>query len=162
MTIRFATAALSALVVTTTFGASNVPAQDEAAQIREPVSEEVRVPASEKENVPNWPEGLDNWDNPARDPEGNPNEAEERGLTSPEVQENSAEGPTEQGTRTTETVGEEEEQGLYQLLAVVRASPPDVDGNSIPRPNPLASEPSKEMAPMQPEEVYLFADGYVE
>lgn len=86
---------------------------------------------------------------------------EERGLTSPEVLESNVEGPPEQGTRTTETVGEEEAQGLYELLAVVRANPPDVDGNSIPRPNPLASKPSKEMAPMQPEEVYLFPDGYV-
>lgn len=76
-------------------------------------------------------------------------------------------GPTEQGTRTTETLGEEEEEqeqerGFYELLALVRANPPDLDGNSIPRPNPLASEPSKEMSPMQPNDVYLFPDGNVE
>lgn len=52
MSIQFPTLLLSALAVTTAFAASTAPAQD-AAQIREPSNEEVRVPASEKENVPN-------------------------------------------------------------------------------------------------------------
>ena len=156
MTAHFPAIALTALVVAAGFGATETLAQD-AAKIVNPATE-VNI----NENTPDWPAGLQDWDNPPRDPEGNPNEAEERGLLSPEVQENDAEGPTEQGTRTTETLDEEEDPGLYQLLAIVRASPPGIDGELISRPNPLASEPVKEMNPMQPEDVYLFPDGYVE
>ena len=155
MTEHFLATILSALIATTTFGASGALAQDAAARIREP--------QIESPSAPDWPPGLDEWETPPWDPEGNPNEAEARGLISPEVQENDAEGPTEQGTRTTETFGdEEEEQDLYELLARVRASPPGIDGEPIPRPNPLASEPAKEMDPMQPEDVILFREGYIE
>ena len=154
MTIQFPTLLLSTLVLVAAFGASSAPAQEGI--LKDP------GPQDESPSAPDWPPGLDEWKTPPWDPEGDPNEAARRGLTSPEVQENDAEGPTEQGTRTTETLDEEPDPGLYELLARVRAAPPDVDGELIPRPNPLASEPSKEMDPMQPEDVYLFPEGYVE
>lgn len=106
---------------------------------------------------------------PAQDPEGNPLEAEQRGLTSEEVRESVPPDPTEQGTRPPELLeGEEEveadgeEVDLYAILDRVRRAPPGLDGRPIPRPNPLGSEPAKEMTPLQPEDPSLFPEGYVE
>lgn len=157
MTSRFPTIVLSALLASASFGATGAVAQEAATVVEDPATE-----VNPTENTPDWPAGLDDWENPPRDPEGNPNEAERRDLTSPEVQENDAEGPTEQGTRTTETLDEESDPGLYELLKLVRFNPPDLDGNPIARPNPLASEPTTEMDPAQPEDVDLFRDGYIE
>lgn len=154
---RFPALVLSALFATSTFGATGAIAQDAARVIQESESE-----GAQSENSPDWPAGLENWDSSSRDPEGNPDGAQERGLTSPEVLMNDVEGPTEQGTRTTETLEEESDPGLYFLLSRVRSAPPDLNGNQIPRPNPLASEPTTEMAPTQPEDVNLFRDGYIE
>jgi hypothetical protein len=155
------------------------------------------------ENEPNWPPGLESWDTPPRDPEsGNPDAAEDLGLTDEEVVETLDTDPTEQGTRAPDVIGdpdEAEERGLtaetveetvdqeptqqgnraenvvegeedlegervelYDLLARVRAAPPGLDGEPIPRPNPLASEPTTEMDPVQPDNASLFVEGYIE
>jgi hypothetical protein len=155
------------------------------------------------EDEPNWPAGVGNWDTPPRDPEGgNPDAAEDLGLTSEEVVETLDTQPTEQGLRGTQVIGDPDEaesrgltdesveetvdqeptqQGnrpenvvegeeeiapqeasLYERLARVRAAPPGLDGEPIPRPNALASEPTTEMDPLQPENPSLFVEGYVE
>lgn len=130
------------------------------------------VQSDPDQSDPNWPAGLENWETPARDPEGDPMEAERRGLTSQDVKESLPGDPTEQGTRPPTVLEEEEgadadaEQGesvsLYTTLSRVRSAPPGLDGQPIPRPNPLASEPAKEMAPLQPRDAYLFPEDYVE
>ncbi|WP_375262158.1 hypothetical protein [Palleronia sp.] len=148
---------LSALLATATFGTTGAMAQDAARVIQES-----EVEGDPTGNGPDWPAGLEDWDSSPRDVEGDPDEAEERGLLSPDVTEHSAEGPTEQGTRTTETLEEEDDESLYFLLSRVRTNPPGLDGTPIPRPNPLASEPAKEMVPAQPEDVSLFRDDYIE
>ena len=153
-------------------------------------------PATAPGDDPNWPPGLESWDTAPRDPEVNPDAAEERGLTDDAVVETLDTEPTEQGNRPPELQGDPEEaerrgltseaveetvdqqptdQGnrpenvvegeapaLYGLLARVRAAPPGVDGEPIPRPNALASEPSTEMEPLQPENPSLFPEGYIE
>jgi hypothetical protein len=93
------------------------------------------------------------------------NEAEERGLTSEGVQGNQPAPPTDQGTLQPEIVegeGSNEAPELYALLKAVRQAPAGLDGQPIPRPNPLASEPTTEMTPHQPEDPSLFPEGYVE
>lgn len=100
-------------------------------------------------------------------PIGDPDEAEARGLTSEAVEETVDQEPTQQGNRPENVVeGEEEiapqEASLYERLARVRAAPPGLDGEPIPRPNPLASEPTTEMDPVQPDNASLFVEGYVE
>lgn len=116
---------------------------------------------------PNWPQGLESWHDPEPSPPGNPDEAEDRGLTSPEVERSQMPEPTQQGTRSPESIDENEtvaeEMALYDALALVRQAPPAVDGRPIARPNPLASEPELEMEPHpagNPES--LFLEGYVE
>lgn len=114
---------------------------------------------------PNWPPGLQNWDTSGRDPEGgNPNEAEQRGLTSPEVKESMMPGPTAQGTRPPESDDVQDRRAaLYDAIRAVRRAPPALDGRPIPRPNPLASEPEVAMQPDpagNPES--LFPENYVE
>lgn len=90
-------------------------------------------------------------------------EAEERGLTSPRVQESLPQNPTDQGTRPPDQLDEDEEPQLYQLLTEVRRSPPTLDaGDGTPRPNEFASEPAKEMPPAQPEDMSLFPEDYLE
>lgn len=169
----------------------------------------VEPPVEAPENEPNWPPGLESWDTPPRDPEGgnpdaaedlgltdedvvetlnteptdqgarapdvigdpdeigDPNEAERRGLTEEAVEETVDQEPTEQGNRPENIVeGEEElapqEASLYERLERVRAAPPGLDGVPIPRPNALASEPTTEMEPFQPEDPSLFVEGYIE
>lgn len=94
-------------------------------------------------------------------PIGDPDEAEARGLTSEAVEETVDQEPTQQGNRP-ENVVEGDAPVLYDLLARVRAAPPGLDGEPIPRPNPLASEPTTEMDPVQPDNASLFVEGYVE
>ncbi len=118
-----------------------------------------------QENQPNRPSGVESWDSsPWEPPHVDPGEAERRGLLSPEVQESLMPEPTPQGTRPPEpTVTDETRADLYTLLSAVRRAPPGLDGRPIPRPNPLASEPAKEMTPHpagHPE--VLFMDNYVE
>lgn len=95
------------------------------------------------------------------EPIGDPDEAESRGLTTEAVEETVDQEPTQQGNRP-ENVVEGDAPVLYDLLARVRAAPPGLDGEPIPRPNPLASEPTTEMDPLQPENPSLFVEGYVE
>lgn len=149
--VNFPAAILSALIAATAFGTSSLSAQDAA--ILRP------APEGSSESDPNWPAGLENWDSTTRNPEGNPNEAEERGLTSDAVEDSNQESESDQGTRDTENVGEDEDHDLYELLARVRTAPPSLEGEPIRRPNPLASEP---LAERQPEDFVLFPDNYVE
>jgi hypothetical protein len=95
---------------------------------------------------------------------GNPNEAENRGLTSPEVKNNQDPMPTEQGNKPPSvTNGEASRQELYQALAAVRRAPPMISGEPIPRPNQFASEPQTEMQ-QDPagNPTNLFPENYVE
>lgn len=110
-------------------------------------------------------------DSEAEDQPQASDESREAAVTEPgiseDVKESQPPAPNEQGMLQTETVEEEEgeaENGktLYALLADLRRSPPGLDGQPIERPNPLASEPTPEMDPVQPLDAYLFPDGYVE
>lgn len=123
------------------------------AQETPPATDERPPEGINQGSAPNWPAGLENWDTKERDPENpDPDEAERRGLTSPEVQESLAPNPTEQGTRPPDAdvageaesdIGEQAEGGspLYAALHWVRRAPPDLEGNPVPRPNEVASEP---------------------
>jgi hypothetical protein len=95
-------------------------------------------------------------------PAASTTEAEQRGLTGEAVQESQPAPPTDQGTLQPEVVEGEEAPELYTLLQRVRQAPAGLDGEPIPRPNPLASEPTTEMTPIQPEDPSLFPEGYVE
>jgi hypothetical protein len=122
-------------------------------------------PPQPQSTDPNWPAGLREWDSSERNPKGgNPDEAEKRGLTSPEVQKSQMPQPTAQGTRPPETPTiEEEHSGLYAALSAVRRAPTLLDGTTMPRPNKYASEPETEMTPDpagNPER--LFPEDYVE
>lgn len=86
----------------------------------------------------------------------------EGGLTGEDVQESLPPPPTEQGTRPFGTLDEEDVPQLYGLLARIRAAPPSLEGEPVPRPNALASEPAKEMTPQQPADVSLFVEDYIE
>lgn len=95
----------------------------------------------------------------------------EEAVTSPgvseEVKESQPPAPNEQGMLQTETLDEEEDtstedEPLYALLAELRRAPPGLDGQPIERPNPLASEPTLEMDPVQPLDAYLFPEDYIE
>lgn len=57
--------------------------------------------------------------------------------------------PNAQGVRTPKasTNGDTQASELQQALAAVRAAPPDLQGNRIPRPNWLASEPDQPNEP---------------
>ena len=90
-----------------------------------------------------------------------PQEAERRGLTSPEVAKTLAPESTDQGTRPPNH-HVEDGPDLYNLISRVRSAPPGLDGKPIPRPNKLGSEPAKEMEPAQPEDMFLFPENYVE
>ncbi|HYE52503.1 MAG TPA: hypothetical protein VEB20_23110 [Azospirillaceae bacterium] len=109
---------------------------------------------------------LQNQDAARRTPKGgDPNEAERKGLTSPEVQRSQDPQPTPQGTRppNAQTSTNANPEALYAALQKVRAAPPGLDGKPIPRPNPLGSEPTTEMQPHpdgHPKS--LFPEGYVE
>ena len=86
---------------------------------------------------------------------------------SEEVKESQPPAPTDQGMLQTEELDEDEEEAeqdvtLYAVLSDLRRSPPGLDGEPIPRPNPLASEPTLEMDPAQPRDAYLFPEGYIE
>lgn len=114
---------------------------------------------------PNWPPGLESWDGPPPPTGGDPDEAENRGLTSPEVERSQMPEPTQQGTRSPEEVNttQTEEATLYEALAQVRRAPPGLDGRPITRPNPLGSEPETEMEPHPAGNLdFLFPEGYVE
>ncbi|HEV7369169.1 hypothetical protein [Arenibaculum sp.] len=146
--------------------APDQPAPDQPAPAQQ---EQGAAPATglDTGSDPNWPPGLQNWHNPERSPPGNPDEAEQRGLTSPEVERSQMPAPTQQGTRSPEPAdGNEtvvEEMALYDALALVRQAPPTVDGRPIARPNPLASEPELEMEPHPAGAIEdLFIEGYVE
>ncbi|WP_119678794.1 hypothetical protein [Indioceanicola profundi] len=118
-----------------------------------PVPENSQSPQTQGQPEPNWPGDTQNWDTSRRDSgPGNPGEAEQKGLTSPEVQESQAGQPTQQGTRApnasvngeAEAAGGGEAQGgspLYAALHWARAMPVDLNGNPVPRPNAYASEP---------------------
>lgn len=70
-------------------------------------------------------------------------------TTDPNVQRSQQPEPTQQGTRTpsNETSGNTQAADLQQALAAVRRAPPDLQGNPVPRPNPLASEPDDPKEP---------------
>jgi hypothetical protein len=70
-------------------------------------------------------------------------------TTDPNVQQSQQPEPTPQGTRppTEETAGNTGAADLQQALAAVRRAPPDLQGNPVPRPNPLASEPDDPAEP---------------
>jgi hypothetical protein len=114
---------------------------------------------------PGWPPGLGSWEGPPPPSGGDPDEAENRGLTSPEVERSQMPEPTQQGTRSPEETNttRAEDAALYEALAQVRRAPPGLDGRPVTRPNPLGSEPETEMEPHpagNPES--LFPEGYVE
>ena len=91
-----------------------------------------------------------------------PNQAEQEGLTAPEVIESLDTNPSDQGALTPEVIDREDQPALYALLSRLRQAPPSLDGEPIPRPNAFASEPAKEMVPAQPENMYLFPENYIE
>lgn len=97
-------------------------------------------------------------------PGGDVSDAEQEEMTeSEDVEDSQPPEPNRQGTRDPmATPGDDMEPGLYQLLSAVRSAPPGLDGQPIPRPNEFASEPAKEMEPIQPEDLYLFPENYVE
>lgn len=144
------------------------PAQPEAPAQGVPVqaapAESVPPPGVARQEDPNWPGNLQNWDSAPRNVTGNPGEAERRGLTGPDIQQSQEPQPTEQGTRSPQVFEKEAEEGidLYTLLSRVRSAPPSLAGQPTPRPNPLASEPETEMQPAQPREAYLFPENYIE
>ncbi|WP_448192269.1 hypothetical protein [Azospirillum sp. sgz301742] len=67
----------------------------------------------------------------------------------PNVQQSQQPHSDPQGTRSpsTATSGATQSAELNEALAAVRRAPPDLQGNPVPRPNPLASEPD---APNEP------------
>ncbi|MFD1912956.1 hypothetical protein [Halodurantibacterium flavum] len=88
---------------------------------------------------------------------------EELDLDSLAIENSQAPEPDEQGLRDPmATPGAGNEDSLYSILSAVRMAPPGLDGRPMPRPNALASEPALEMPPEQPEDLYLFPDGYIE
>jgi hypothetical protein len=101
---------------------------------------------------------------PAFPAQGQENEeAEERGLTSPEVKESLTINPTEQGTLPPKQLNEDDEPLLYDLLTEIRRAPPTLDAiNFVPRPNEFAREPAKEMVTEGAQKIILFPEGYVE
>lgn len=117
------------------------------------------------QSEPNWPVGLESWNSEERDPENvEPQAAEKKGLTDENVKESLAPPPTEQGTRAPRPLlgpEEREQMGLYEMLKLVRSAPAGLDGQTIPRPNTLGSEPTTEMEPIGGPD-YLFPEGYVE
>lgn len=139
--------------------AQGVPVQAAPAQAP---AESVPPPGVARPEDPNWPGNLQNWDSAPRNVIGDPGEAERRGLTAPDIQ--SDVQPTEQGNRAPEVLEKEAGEGidLYMLLARVRSAPPGLDGQPIPRPNALASEPEIEMQPAQPRDANLFPENYIE
>ncbi|MGQ9370335.1 hypothetical protein [Azospirillum sp. ST 5-10] len=114
---------------------------------------------------PDWPAGVRSWHSGEDAPKGgDPDEAERRGLTSPEVKDSQMPEPTQQGTRPPEPSDTEQAKvELYGALNEVRRAPPGLDGRPTPRPNPFASEPALEMEPSaagNPD--VLFPENYVE
>jgi hypothetical protein len=93
--------------------------------------------------------------------QGQPNQAEEAGLHSDEVEESLPPEPDPTGIRSPEVVEEVEALDLYSLLREVRRAPPGLDGQTIMRPNAWASEPETEMRPYHPRDVVLFPDDYI-
>lgn len=65
------------------------------------------------------------------------------------VQQSQEPHPTTQGNRAPNpgTSGDTQSAELQEALAAVRAAPPDLQGNKIPRPNWLASEPDQRNEP---------------
>lgn len=61
----------------------------------------------------------------------------------PAVQQSQEPHPNAQGIRSPKesTAGNTQSTELQEALAAVRAAPPDLQGNPVPRPNWLASEP---------------------
>jgi glucose/arabinose dehydrogenase len=94
--------------------------------------------------------------------QGQPNQAEEAGLTDEEVEDSLPPEPEPTGVRPPESVEEVEAMDLYAVLREVRRAPPGLDGEPIMRPNAWASEPETEMAPYQPREAVLFPEDYIE
>ena len=91
-----------------------------------------------------------------------PNQAEQEGLTSPNVQESLGAQPADVGTRAPDVLDQEDKPTLYNALSRLRQAPPSLEGEPIPRPNEFASEPAKEMQPAQAEDMSLFPDNYIE
>jgi hypothetical protein len=94
--------------------------------------------------------------------QGQPDQAEEAGLHSDEVEESLPPEPEPTGIRPPELVEENEAADLYALLWEVRRAPPGLDGEPIMRPNAWASEPETEMRPYHPRDVVLFPEDYIE
>ncbi|MCW2244249.1 hypothetical protein [Azospirillum canadense] len=67
----------------------------------------------------------------------------------PAVKQSQEPEPNAQGVRTPKatTSGETQSSELQQALSAVRAAPPDLQGNKMPRPNWLASEPDQPNEP---------------
>lgn len=71
----------------------------------------------------------------------------------PAVKQSQEPPPNAQGVRTPKptTSGDTQSAELQQALAAVRAAPPDLQGNKMPRPNWLASEPDQPNEPTRSE-----------
>ncbi len=67
----------------------------------------------------------------------------------PNVQQSQEPQPNAQGIRSPnpETSTKTRQAELAEALAAVRRAPPDLQGNPVPRPNPLASEPDDPKEP---------------
>lgn len=67
----------------------------------------------------------------------------------PAVKQSQEPQPNAQGVRSPKasTAGDTQSAELQEALAAVRAAPPDLQGNPMPRPNWLASEPDMENEP---------------
>lgn len=83
-------------------------------------------------------------------------------LTGENVKESLPANPTDQGMRPPDTLDEEDVPQLYDLLARVRNAPVMLNGEPMPRPNPFASEPAKEMPSQSQDDMSLFVEDYIE
>jgi len=65
------------------------------------------------------------------------------------VQQSQEPPPNAQGVRSPTPATEGNTQGaeLAEALSAVRRAPPDLQGNPVPRPNPMASEPNDPREP---------------
>lgn len=155
MTQHFATAAAAALLAGLLALGAPAAAQQQQQQ----------QDAVDTTSDPSWPAGVEKWNSDERNPAHvDPDAAQKKGLTQSEVQRSAPPPPTDQGTRAPEPLlgpEEREQVGLYDMLRLTRNAPAGLDGERIPRPNPLGSEPTTEMEPVGGPD-YLFPEGYVE
>lgn len=108
-----------------------------------------------RDGEPQRPGDLQNWDtSERRSPAGQPGQAAQEGLTSPDVVDSLGPEPTPQGTRPpdedvdggvpAQAADAQELSPLYVALHHVRRAPPGLDGTPVARPNDVAAEPQKD------------------